>query len=119
MPTYRCFCTTADDRVITGARIAANDLPSAVEAANQLWQTVSEFRLVEVWLGADRLCPTDVGPIGPNAACWRNQLSGWSVPASCQMRQASGQCRVRRSPDAAGRSRVRATASGAPTRARR
>jgi hypothetical protein len=93
MPTYRCFCTTADERVITGARIAANDLPSAVEAANQLWQTEPEFRLVEVWLGADRLCPSDAGP---NIVCWINQRFGWSVPASCQMRQASGQCRFGR-----------------------
>jgi hypothetical protein len=35
MPTYRCFCTTADERIITGAQITANDLSSAVEAANQ------------------------------------------------------------------------------------
>ena len=110
MPTYRCFCTTADDRVITGARIIAKDLPSAVEAANRRWQTVPDFRLVEVWLGVDRLCPTDVGPIDPNPACWINRMSGWSAPASCQMRQASGQCRFgdyRRT----GRSRVSTTVS--------
>jgi hypothetical protein len=90
MPNYRCFCITADNRIITGARVTADDLPSAVEAANQLWQKVPEFRLVEVWLEADRLCPSDAGP---NVACWIKRLSGWSVPASCQMRQASGQCR--------------------------
>jgi hypothetical protein len=90
MPTYRCFCTTADDRIITGAQITADSLPSAVEAANQLWQTEPEFRLVEVWLERDRLCPSDAGP---NVACWINQISGYSMPASCQRRQASGQCR--------------------------
>ena len=90
MSTYRCFCTTTDNRIITGAQITADSLPSAVEVANKLWQTVPEFRLVEVWLGRDRVCPTDVGP---NVDCWIHQTSGGSWPASCRRRQASGQCR--------------------------
>ena len=98
MPTYRCFCATADDRVITGARITADDLPSAVKAAAKLWQPMPEFRLVEVWLEGDRLCPSDVG----SPACRIKKASGGSVPASCQLRQLSGQCPVRRTPVAAG-----------------
>jgi hypothetical protein len=52
--TYRCFCTTADNRIITGAQITADSLPSAVEVANERWRTVPEFRSIEVWLGRDR-----------------------------------------------------------------
>jgi hypothetical protein len=99
MPAYRCFCATADDRVITGARITADDLPSAVVAAAKLWQAMPEFRLVEVWLEGHQLCPSDVG----SPACWIKQVSGGSVPSSCQLRQSSGQCPVRRSLKAAAR----------------
>ena len=48
MSTYRCFCTTTDNRIITGAQITADSLPSAVEVANERWRTVAEFRSVEV-----------------------------------------------------------------------
>jgi hypothetical protein len=53
VPTYRCFCITADNQTVTGAQITADSLLSAVEAANKLWQTVPEYRLVEVWQGRD------------------------------------------------------------------
>ena len=90
MPTYRCFCTTTDNRIITGAQVTADSLPSAVEAADKLWQMVPEFHLVEVWLGRDRVCPSEVGP---KAACWIRHMSGDPMSASCQKREASGLCR--------------------------
>jgi hypothetical protein len=88
--TYRCFCTTTDNRIITGAQVTADNLPSAVEAADKLWQMVPEFDLVEVWLGRNRVCPSEVGP---KVACWIRHMSGGPMPSSCQKREASGLCR--------------------------
>ena len=57
MPTYRCFCRTADQRVITGALIDAEDLPSLLVLAQQRWRDIEGFYDVEVWLQACRVAP--------------------------------------------------------------
>lgn len=48
---YRCFCMTKDGRIITGAFVEARSDAEAVSAADRLWQHVSGFHHLEVWLG--------------------------------------------------------------------
>ena len=61
MPTYRyrCFCLTADNRIIHGLHIDAADVEAAIEAARVTWKGVTDFHSVEVWLGVTRLFPPD------------------------------------------------------------
>jgi hypothetical protein len=62
LPTYRCFCLTVDNRIITGAYIDAKDVWAAVDAARQLWELVPRFRTIEVWDGFSRMWP----PVTPD-----------------------------------------------------
>jgi hypothetical protein len=58
MAHYRCFCLTADNRIITGAYIDAMNLVAVVAAARRQWQEAAGFHSVEVWLGPSRLYPS-------------------------------------------------------------
>lgn len=57
MPTYRCFCMTAEDRILTGARLKAPNLAALSAIAAGRWHTVPGFHHVEIWLGPHRLSP--------------------------------------------------------------
>ncbi len=64
MPTYRCFCRTVDERIITGARIEASDVGGVLAAAWERWQELPGFHDVEIWQQNRRLVPApDVSAI--------------------------------------------------------
>jgi hypothetical protein len=81
---YRCFCVTDEGRIITGAKIAAKDLLAALLAANDLWRTVPDFHLVEVWLGRRRLYPP---AMPPEAAPGRQKPPGRPSSAGARRRR--------------------------------
>jgi hypothetical protein len=55
MPTYRCFCMTAEHRIITGARLSAPNVAALSMVVAARWDSVPGFHHVEIWLGPDRL----------------------------------------------------------------
>lgn len=55
MPIYRCFCMTADNRIITGAKLEAKNLGAVVASATTYWHNVVGFHHVDVWLGRQKL----------------------------------------------------------------
>jgi hypothetical protein len=62
VPTYRCFCLTADNRIISGAHIRAANPAVAVEAAIARWSQVPRLHFIEVWRGTDLLRREAVTP---------------------------------------------------------
>lgn len=65
MPTYRCFCRTVDERIITGARIEASELGGALAAAWERWQELPGFHDVEIWQQNRRLVPAPEAAVVP------------------------------------------------------
>ena len=68
MPVYRCFCLTADNRVIGGAHIDAADVGIAVEMAGERWQHVPRLHFIEVWEAGELLRRAAVTPPRPKRA---------------------------------------------------
>jgi len=52
MRKYRCFCLTADQRIITGAFIKATSVSNALSATQDKWRHIEGAALLEVWLGS-------------------------------------------------------------------
>jgi hypothetical protein len=65
VPTYRCFCLTADNRIISGAHIRARDAEAAVEAATVRWSQIPKLHFIEVWRGSGLLRREAVTPRSP------------------------------------------------------
>jgi len=62
VPTYRCFCLTADNRIISGAHIRAPNAAAAVEAAAKRWSQIPKLYFIEVWRGSGLLLREAVTP---------------------------------------------------------
>ena len=71
MPVYRCFCLTANKRVIGGAHINAADVGTAVETAGERWRHVPRLNFIEVWEAGELLRRAAVTPHRPRG---RKQL---------------------------------------------
>jgi|HubBroStandDraft_6_1064221.scaffolds.fasta_scaffold5462681_1 hypothetical protein len=75
MPTYRCFCMTTDNRIITGGYINAKDVASALEVAHRRWHEVPSFHAAEVWLGSRLMYPpAQMGSSAAKVATERRQF---------------------------------------------
>jgi len=65
MPVYRCFCLTANKRVIGGAHINAADVGAAFETAGERWRHVPRLHFIEVWEAGKLLRRAAVTPPKP------------------------------------------------------
>jgi hypothetical protein len=65
MSTYRCFCVTADNRIIAGANIEAVNVGTVVAVAAERWRHVPRLHFIEVWQASELLQRAAVPPSDP------------------------------------------------------
>lgn len=57
MPRFRCYCLTADDRIVWAVNVDAADLDAAIEAARRVCQEHPKTPStgVEIWQDSEKL----------------------------------------------------------------